>query len=278
MKIWILACAAAAVRVFAQAPEGYLDIDVAKVKMGSRRDFDELNRKMKVMNGKNGDRWTAYEVVYGESADVCIVEARSSYADAWNGMKTFEDAITRALGEQGMRAMFNQWDSLVESEHETLYRRRWDLSSKVPASTAELNQRLGNSHWIYIQTFHLKPGKILAFEGALNLVKGAREHDNSPVGFWVTQAAAGASPGTFRIVALLKSLGDLDSIKTTRQVLGDVYPAYVKAIEEAVENTDIEIGRLIPELSNPPDDVVAADPEFWHPKPAPAPKPKTGAK
>jgi len=273
MRVWILACAAA-VRLFAQMPEGYLDVDVAKVKMGSRMDFDELNKKMKEMNRKNGDRWFAYEVVFGDSANVCFVESRSSYADAWNGMKAFEDAITRALGEHGMRAMFNQWDSLVESEHETLYRRRWDLSSNVPSNLAEYYKRVGQAHWVYVQTVHVRPDKSLDYEAALGRLKEARDRDGSDIGYWATTAVAGASPGTFRITALLKSLGDLDKTKTVRQVLGDGFSAYLST----VESSQIEIGRFIPELSHPPDEAVAADPDFWQPKAAAPAKPKASPK
>jgi hypothetical protein len=47
-----------------------------------------------------------------------------------------------------------------------------------------------------------------------------------------------------------------------------------------VLGTEIIVGRFLPELSNPPDEVVAADANFWRPKPPvpAAPKPAADVK
>ena len=84
----------------------------------------------------------------------------------------------------------------------------------------------------------------------------------------MSQSVAGEAPGTFQIVNLIKSLGDLDTIKSLQQARGDTYKDYQKAVEDMVDRVDIVIGRFVPDLSNPPDEVVAADPDFWRPKPA----------
>ena len=50
----------------AQMPDGYLDVYIAKVKMGKRVEFDSINKKMVELNRKNkGDSWTAYEFIRG---------------------------------------------------------------------------------------------------------------------------------------------------------------------------------------------------------------------
>jgi hypothetical protein len=38
------------------------------------------------------------------------------------------------------------------------------------------------------------------------------------------------------------------------------------------------IARIVPELSNPPDGIVEANPEFWHPKAAAMPRSTPKAK
>ena len=106
----------------AQMPEGYLDIDTVKVKMGKRMEFDAINKRMAEMNRKNGDRWTAWEVVYGDPNAVYIVSNRPTFAGAWEGMQTFDGAVKKSLGEMGMRKLYGDWDATVESEHDTLYR------------------------------------------------------------------------------------------------------------------------------------------------------------
>jgi hypothetical protein len=45
------------------------------------------------------------------------------------------------------------------------------------------------------------------------------------------------------------------------------YAHYLKAASEIVENTETVISHFLPDLSNPPADVVAAAPDYWNPKP-----------
>ena len=45
-------------------------------------------------------------------------------------------------------------------------------------------------------------------------------------------------------------------------------------LREAVFNTETYLNRYVPELSNPPEEIVSVAPEFWRPKPPAAPKSK----
>jgi hypothetical protein len=277
---WLFGVALLAIPAAAQTSEGYLDIYVAKVKLGKRMDFDALNKKEVEMNRKKGDHWTAWEVVYGDSNAVYFVSPRPTFAAAAEGIKAFEDAAKRSAGELGARKLFDDFDATAESEHDSLYRRRVDLSANAPANMAAQNKLVGEARWIRLVTVRTRPGKILAYEAELRRNKEANERMNPGIPFLVSQSVAGAAPGTFQTANLLKSLGDMDNIKQLQQVRGDSYASYQKTLEEAVERVDIVIGRYVPELSNPPDDVAAVDPAFWHPKPAAtaAAKPKAAPK
>jgi hypothetical protein len=55
------------------------------------------------------------------------------------------------------------------------------------------------------------------------------------------------------------------------------YALYLKTVAESVTGTEILIGRFRPELSNPPDEVVAVDPKYWRPAPPPPPPAKPAA-
>ena len=54
----------------------------------------------------------------------------------------------------------------------------------------------------------------------------------------------------------------------------DAFQAYLKMVADSVQGSETMITRFVPELSNPPADIVAASPDFWTPKPKVAPKPK----
>jgi hypothetical protein len=70
-------------------------------------------------------------------------------------------------------------------------------------------------------------------------------------------------------------LSEFDSIPGVPQVLGpEAYQKFLAASAEAVEGSETVISRFVPEISNPPEAVAAASPDFWNPKPA-APKPKS---
>jgi hypothetical protein len=274
-----------AIPAAAQSPEGYLDVYVTHVKMGKRAEFDEINKREVAMNRKDGDRWLAYDTVWGVDNTVYFVSTRSSFADAAIGINAFETAIKKGAGsEAGMRKLFSDFDATTDSQSGTLFRRRWDLSSAAPADMAASNKIIGQAHWLRVITTRVRPGKTLAYEAELRRTKEANDRMNSGVPFWVSQSTAGTSPGVYRTVNLLKSLAELDSIKTLQQVRGDSYASYMKTVEDAVERTEIIVGRMLPELSNPPEEVVAVDPAYWRPKAAPvqakaaAPKAKDAAK
>lgn len=263
--------------VAAQMPEGYLDVDVAKVKMGKRGEFDSINKRMVEINRKNkGDNWLAYEALYGEGNAIYFVATRASYGAAEEGTKAFEGVLTKALGTAGMRKLFDEWDATVDSERTELRRRRWDLTASAPADAAAYNRLIGTSRYLRIAVVRVRPGRVLDYEAQLKLGKNAQERANPGVASFVSQGVAGGQTGVFYITTLLTSLADLDKIKPLQEVLGSSYESYQKTVAVAVLGTEIIIGRFLPELSNPPEEIVAIDAKFW--RPAPPPKPAEGKK
>ena len=267
----LVLAAALAFPAAAQMPEGYLDVYIAKVKMGKRVEFDAVNRREVEINRKNkGDNWLAYELLYGEGNIVQFVSTRTGYAGAEEGLKAFEGSLTKALGEAGRHKLGDEFDATVESERSELRRRRWDLSASVPADLAAYNQLVGHSRYLRTVIVRTRPGRILDYEAELKRSQAAQGRVNSGVPSFVSQSTAGQQLGVFYITNLLQSLGDLDKIKTLQEVLGSSYGSYQRAVSEMVASTEIVIGRFLPELSNPPDEVVAVDAKFWRPAPPPA--------
>src|SRR5258707_2958928 len=100
--------------IAAQMQEGYLDVYVAKVKMGKRGEFDSINKRMVEINRKNkGDTWLAYQLLYGESNTVYFTSTRADYAAVEEGLKAFEGAATKAVGAAGMHKLFADSDGTV---------------------------------------------------------------------------------------------------------------------------------------------------------------------
>ena len=261
----------------AQMPDGYLDVFVAKVKMGKRAEFDAINKKMVEINRKNkGDAWLAYGLVYGETNTVYFTSMRSGFGGIDEGIKAFEGAATKGLGAAGMRKLFADFDATVDSTRGEVRRRRWDLSASAPADLAAYSKLIGQSRFVRTAIVRVRPGRILDYEAVLKNNKSAQERVNPGVPSLVSQSLAGQPTGTFYITTLLTSLGELDRIKPLPEVLGSSYASYQKSVAEMVLGTEVIIGRFLPELSNPPEEVVAVDAKYWRPAPPP-PAPNSSA-
>jgi len=76
------------------------------------------------------------------------------------------------------------------------------------------------------------------------------------------------SKGThFYISTLRSSLAGFDKNPTVREILGEEgYKKFLQVNAESVESTESALYRFSPELSNPPQEFVAAAPDFWSPK------------
>ena len=258
--------------ITAQMQDGYLDVFIAKVKMGKRMEFDAINKRMAEINHKNkGDSWLAYEVVYGEPNTIYFVSTRNNYTAAEAGTKAFEGSLTESLGKAGMKKISDAFDATVDSERAEFRRRRWDLSANAPADATAYARLVGEARYIRVVKVRLRPGRIPDYEAQLKLNKEAQEQGNPGVPSFVSQSVAGEPLGVFYISNLVKSLGDLDKIKTLQEVLGNKYSDYQRAVSESVASSEIMIGRMLPELSNPPEEIASVDPKFWRPAPPPAP-------
>jgi hypothetical protein len=271
----LLLAATLGAQIAAQMQDGYLDVYITKVKMGKRGEFDSINKRMVEINRKNkGDTWLAYQLLYGEPNTVYFISTRANYAAVDEGIKAFAGAATKALGAAGMHKLFADFDASVDSERGELRRRRWDLTASAPADAAAYSKLIGQSRYLRTAIVRVRPGRTLEYEAQLKRGKDAQERANPGVASFVSQGVAGVQTGVFYITTLLTSLGDLDKIKPLQEVLGSSYAGYQKTVAETVLGTEIIIGRFLPELSNPPDEIVAVDTKFWRPAPPPPPPPK----
>jgi hypothetical protein len=150
-----------------------------------------------------------------------------------------------------------------------LRKRRFDLSSNTPADAAAMAKMLGETRWLRTSVIYVKPGRGPELEALLKDVKAAREKNSPDVTTLVSQGVAGQEGTVYYVTTVEKSLAGFDSIAPLQKVLGDEgFAKYLKTGSEIVENTETVINHFLPELSNPPADVIAAAPDYWTPKTA----------
>jgi len=259
----------------AQMPDGYLDITVARVKPDKRAEFDAINKRMADANRKyHGDVWLAEEIQYGENNVVTFVSPRTSYDGAEKAIDAFMGAITKAYPGTADKVL-QEFNNTVISYRSEFRHRRWDLSANVPDDPAAYAKMVGESRWVRTARVRVKPGHTLEYEAQLLAIKAALERASDKPMVTISQAVAGQEGSVYYITWLKPSLSGFDGGTSLRQMLGeDAFQSYLKAVADSVQGSETTIAHFLPELSNPPAEIVAASPDFWAPKPKVVPKPK----
>ncbi len=253
-----------------QALEEYLDVFTVHVKPEKRADFDAIARRIADANRRNsGDNWVTVETVYGEGNTISFISTRKSYGEVETAMGTFMNALSKAYGAAAAQKMLADGSSTMASTRSELRRRRWDLSSNVPADPAARSKMVGESRWLRTTMVRVRPGRTADFEALLKEVKAAREKASPSEVVLVSQAVAGQEGTVFYITSLKPSMADFDKMMPIQQVLGDeAYQRWLKTSADVVTATQTTISRFVPEISNAPEEIASAAPDFWTPKPA----------
>jgi hypothetical protein len=260
-----------------QAHEQYLDVYTVQVKPEKRAEFDAISKKIVAANRQNkGDAWLTMETVYGQGDRVTFISLRQGYGDAEKATGAFYGAMQKAYGKAGTDKTFQDFSQCVISSRSEFRRRRWDLSSNAPADAAAMAKMLGDARWLRTTAVHVRPGQMATFEALMKDVKVAREKASPPQTTLVSQAVAGQEGTVFYVTTLQNSLAGFDTFPSIQQTLGDEgYAKFLKTNADVVSNTETVINRFLPELSNAPEDVVAAAPDYWAPKAVVATKAST---
>lgn len=268
MKILTAVLFAAA--ALAQQPSGVVDVYMVKIKPERRTDFDGIARKIADANRRfKGDNWIAYSSEYGDGPAVMFSSVRESYAAIDKASEMFLGAMKEGYGS-GFMKLFQDMNNCALGTRSEIRRRRQDLSWNVP-DQAGLYKLVGESRYIRVLTSRARAGHVADYEEAIKLVRSGMEKSNLQRPVFVSQAVAGQANGTFYSTSFLKAFGDLDAGADLRQMLGsEGYARYAKLLAEATLSSEWTIWRIAPELSNPPEEIVSANPAFWRPKPAAA--------
>ncbi|HKU26352.1 MAG TPA: hypothetical protein VJQ54_12835 [Candidatus Sulfotelmatobacter sp.] len=254
----------------------YLDIYIAQVKPDKVSDFNALARKAVDANRRyNGDHWLTEYVMYGENDKYIFASVRQNYADVDKASDAFMNSLSKAYGKDAAEKMMHDWDSCLISSHTELRKRRPDLSRKFPADMTAYAKLIGSSKVLRSTAVHVRPGRGPDFEALLKEAQAVAEKAENTQPLLVSQAIEGTKGTTYYVTALRSGLDGFDKNPTIREVLGDEgYKKYLQGIADTVETSESMILRFAPDLSNPPEEIVAAAPEFWQTKPIVATKSK----
>jgi hypothetical protein len=275
LKSVIFATVAATAAIAQPTASGYLDVFMVRVKPDKRPQFDAVAKRVATANRQHkGDNWVAYETVYGESDLVYFVSIRNDFAGIDEGQKAFMSALGAGAG-----TMLAEMDSYAVNSRSEIRTRRPDLSSNLPADIAALNAVVGKARYLRIVTVRVRPGKAEEFEAELRAIKQAQERQMPGAVSTVSQSGVGQALGTYYITNFGATIAQLQPPKNLPELLGSGgYRRFSDVAANTTTVADIIIARWLPELSNPPEAIASADPAFWNPKPAPAPRAKPAAK
>jgi hypothetical protein len=85
---------------------------------------------------------------------------------------------------------------------------------------------------------------------------------------------SGAPAGTYLILSAVDSLKAMDPPPSPMSMVeafgADNQARYIKLQSEIVISTENTLFAISPKMSNPSKEYIAADPDFWAPKPKPA--------
>jgi hypothetical protein len=128
-----------------------------------------------------------------------------------------------------------------------------------------------------VETIRLKQGHDKDWEDLVKLYKATLEKLNTDEHDIFFEARYGAPDGTVYIFTPRKSLADLDAAMGTGKAFQDALGAegqkkLAQLLEAAVANSSTTLIKFSPEMSYAPDEWIKADPGYWKPKAAMAPK------
>jgi hypothetical protein len=264
-----------------QTRDNYTDHFIVKVKPEKRVDFDGFARKVADANARaKGDRWLAYEPIYGEAHTIYFVSGRKDLSAIDTGMESFMRALKESIGPR-FDTVLHDMDSCIVSARGEIRRRRYDLSSGIPEDPEQYRKRIGEARYIRTTTIRIRPGTESQFEELARAVAKVTMQREPARMVSVAQAIAGQSGTVYYVTDFQAKLGGFEpNPQSLRDAMGaEAYGQFEKRVGESVLGMETMIAKFLPEISNPPDATVNASPAFWKPEPAAttadrAPKPK----
>jgi hypothetical protein len=162
-----------------------------------------------------------------------------------------------------------------------------DVDSLVYAYSDELSYHprpdLSHAHYVEITVFNVRLGHDADWHKLSKMYRDALDKAGSSAHWAMFQGAYGVNDGAYIALTGDKAMADIDSAmiegKKLMQSMGEEdWKKIDKLYGECVESAHSELFSINPRQSYPPEEWVAADPEFWKSKPAAKPAMAPAAK
>jgi len=252
--------------------QNLISVTTVTVKPEKRQAFDALAAKLADLNRRHGGgNPIAMEPYYGPRHTIRFVSFYGTAAELEAARGQLTGALSKGLGEEGARRLWDQLNATLESTYVELRRRAPALSHRMPEDRAGQMKLLGQSRFLWVRTNVLKSGVVSDFSELQKRMKDAMQKAGDPEPLAVSSSLTGTT--TYYWIRYLKSLADLDrfaKFSLSAAMSADAYREWSRRRGGMTLARDTEIVRFIPQLSNPPEEVVQADPTFWKPQPPPA--------
>jgi len=137
---------------------------------------------------------------------------------------------------------------------------------------------IGQMRYFYLTTWRVRPGHDEDFAAANKILKEAHEKAGVPEHWAVFQVVLGMPTGTYLVFQPLKSVAEIDAFpqthgKTFQDAIGDEGRKKLRELTSAgILTSETNVFAFNPRMSYVSQEVAAADPDFWTPKPVAAKK------
>ncbi len=154
----------------------------------------------------------------------------------------------------------------------------YDSSALVYSDEYSLRSAVDIAHMRYfeISLYRVRPGHDADWDTIVKMVKAA--YEKIPEGHWATyHAQYGQEGNTYVVFTPIKSAAEIDQgFAQDKQFMANMGEDGMKKFSEllaaTIEFSQHNLFAFTPSMSYPRDEWIKADPDFWKPKPAAAPK------
>ncbi len=184
------------------------------------------------------------------------------------GFDSFAEFEKNSKAEESTAAFAQIRQQYGPTESDFLASSRSLIAVLQPELSYKTDFDLAATRYFRVRMVRVPPGHGDDWTAMRKMVVAAFTKANSDGSNIVYRVAAGAPSGTFLVFAPYKSLAEMDRQMNMREVMGADFDKLVELGNKAAASTEDTLFSINNRMTLPAKEWVAADPTFWHAKPA----------